>query len=177
MRSFSHRVGGFAMVLVLGGAGTLSKNVGAAAQSETPETVQAYYLLMPAKYDRSTRQQREEILEYSETTIDNEKGYIQYVTHLSGEVFEAALFKEPDGGKILAYNEDCDLKYSVLTKLYFLKYENGKWTDVTTQLLPIPVNSRFRYKLPASGTTIKVTDAKGRPMYSLFWKNGKFEKQ
>jgi hypothetical protein len=176
MRSLSHRVGGFAMVLVLG-AGTLSKSVAAAAQSETPETVQAYYLLMPEKYDRSTRQQREEILEYSETTIDNDNGYIQYITHLSGQVFEAALFKEPDGGKVFAYNEDCDLKYSVLTKLYFLKFEAGKWTDVTARLLPVPVNIRYKYKLPQSGTNIKVTDARGRAMYVLSWKNGKFEKQ
>ena len=174
MSRFVRYANGFILVLILIGVGTLSES---SAQSETPETVQAFYLLMPEKYDHSTRQQREEILEYSDTTIDNKNGYIQDITHLSGEVFEAALFKDPDGGFILAYNEDCDLKYGVLTKLFFLKYKDGKWTDVTTRVLPIPINGRYKYKLPQSGTAIRVTDAKGKPMYALAWKNGKFEKQ
>jgi hypothetical protein len=82
---------------------------------------------MPKQYDKSTRAEREEILGYSEATVDLNNGYIEYVTHLSGQVFEAALFKLSDGGHILAYNEDCDLKYRVPTKLYLLKYEDGQW--------------------------------------------------
>ena len=147
------------------------------AQAKNPKTVQDCYLLMPEKYDGSSRQDREEILGYtSETTIDIKHGYISYITPLSGEVFEAALFKGPDGESILAYNEDCDLHYKVPTKLYFLKYEDGKWTDVTTQLLPLPINSRYKYKLPQIGTTLTVTNARGQKMYDLAWKNGKFEK-
>jgi hypothetical protein len=113
----------------------------------------------------------------SDTTVDLENGHIEYITHLSGQVFEAALFKRPDEGFIFAYNEDCDLKYKVPTKLYLLKLEAGEWTDVTTQLLPAPVNHRYKYELPRKGTIIQVTTAAGAKMYRLVWKNGKFEKR
>ena len=149
----------------------------AKAQTDNPTTVQDYYLLMPKQYDKSTRAEREEILGYSETTVDLENGHIEYVTHLSGQVFEAALFKRPNGGLVFVYNEDCDLKYKVPTKLHLLKYEAGEWTDVTTQLLPVPVNSRYKYQLPQKGTVIQVTTAAGAKLYQLVWMNGKFEKR
>lgn len=147
------------------------------AQSDKPTTVQDYYLLMPKQYDKSTRAEREEILGYSDTTVDLENGHIEYITHLSGQVFEAALFKRPDDGVVFAYNEDCDLKYKVPTKLYLLKYEAGEWTDVTTQLLPVPVNHRYKYELPQKGAIIQVTTPAGAKMYQLVWKNGRFEKR
>ena len=167
----------FTFVLVLVVLGALSENRVSCAQSDNPKTVQDYYLLMPKQYDRSTRAEREETLGYSEATVDNENGYINYITHLSGEVFEAALFKLPDGGNVFAYNEDCDLKYKVPTKMFLLKYEGGNWTDVTMQLLPAPVNSRYKYKLPEKGTAIQVSTAAGAKMYTLVWSNGKFEKR
>lgn len=149
----------------------------ASVQYANPTTVQDYYLLMPRQYDKSTRAEREEILSYSDTTVDLENGHIEYITHLSGQVFEATLFKRSDGGHVFAYNEDCDLKYKVPTKLYLLKYEDGEWKDVTTQLLPVPVNLRYKYELPTKGTIIQVTTAAGAKLYQLAWKDGKFEKR
>ena len=111
-----------------------------------------------------------------EMTIDTKNGYISYITPLSGEVFEIALFKRPDGAIIIAYNEDCDLANNVLTKLYFFYFDNGRWIDETIQVMPVPINKRYKYKLPQKGTTIKVTDAKGKFVYSLVWKTGKFIK-
>lgn len=141
------------------------------------DTIKDYYLLMPQKYDGSTFAEREEILSYeSETTIDIENGYISYITPLSGEVFEITMFKRPDGGLMFAYNEDCDLENNVLTKLYFLYYDGGRWIDVTSKVMPVPINKRYKYKLPQKGTTVQVTTAGGKKMYSLFWKNGKFVK-
>jgi hypothetical protein len=144
---------------------------------DNPTTIKDFYLLMPAKYDGSAVAEREEILGFeSETVIDEKNGYLSYTTPLSGEVFEAAMFKDPNGEIYLAYNEDCDLEYKVLTKLYFLHYDAGRWVDVTNQVMPLPVNKRFKYKLPETGTTIQVTTAAGSKMYSLLWKNGKFVK-
>ncbi len=147
------------------------------AQSDKPTTVQDYYLSMPKQYDKATRAEREEILSYSDTTVDLENRHIEYITHLSGQVFEAALFKRPDGGFVFVYNEDCDLKYKVPTKLYLLKYEAGDWTDATRELLPVPVNPRYKYELPEKGAIIQVTTAAGAKMYQLVWRNGKFEKR
>jgi hypothetical protein len=147
------------------------------AQSDKPTTVQDYYLSMPKQYDKSTRAEREEILSYSDATVDLENGHIEYITHLSGQVFEVTLFKRPDGGVVFAYNEDCDLKYKVPTKLYLLKYEAGEWIDVTKDLFPVPVNPRYKYQLPEKGNVIQVTTAAGAKMYQLVWRNGKFEKR
>ena len=142
------------------------------------DTIKDYYLLMPEKYDDSTFEEREEILGYEgETTIDERNGYISYVTPLSGEVFEAALFKTSSGEIYIAYNEDCDLENGVLTKMYLLHYDAGSWIDVTAKALPVAVNKKYKYKLPRVGTTIQVTDAKGKRMYSLIWNNGKFTKR
>ena len=148
-----------------------------AISSDTPQKIKDYYLLMPQKYDGSTRAEREEILGYTgETTIDEKNGYISYNTPLSGEVFEIALFKS-NGEVFIAYNEDCDLENNVLTKMYFFRYDGGKWIDVTAQTMPGPINKRYKYKLPQIGTTIKVSTADGKKMYDLIWKNGKFEKR
>lgn len=154
-----------------------SSNQSAESSAGDSRTVRELYLLMPKQYDNSSPQEREEMLGNAEALVDIPNGYISYITHLSGEVFEMAIFKTPDGASILAYNEDSDARYNVPTKLYFLKYEAERWTDMTAQLLPEALSKQNKYKLPQNGTTIKVTDARGRKLYDLIWKNGKFERQ
>lgn len=144
--------------------------------SDGPKTVKDFYLLMPEKYNGYSREEREEALDSTETFVDIKNGYIGSQIGQLGERFQAAIFKRPDGGYILAYNEDGDPSVDVATKFYLLKYENGAWSDVTTELLPVSVNKNYHYDLPNTGTTIKVTTAKGAKLYSLAWKNGKFEK-
>ncbi len=146
------------------------------SNSADPQSIKDYYLLMPKKYDGSTFEEREEILGYeSDTVIDLNNGYIKYETRAAGEVFEVALFKY-NGEVFIAYNEDCDLENNQLTKMYFLHYDGGRWIDVTGQAMPIPINKKYKYKLPQKGTTIQVTTANGKRMYNLLWKNGKFIK-
>lgn len=142
-------------------------------------TIKHYYLLMPEQYDNSSYEERDEILGYEgETTIDERNGYISYVTPLSGEVFEVALFKKSDDEIYIVYNEDCDLENNVPTKFYVL-YQDPKdgYIDVTRKILPVAVNKKYKYKLPRVGTTIEVTNANGKKMYSLAWKRGKFVKE
>lgn len=146
------------------------------SNSADPQSIKDYYLLMPKKYDGATFEEREEILGYeSDTVIDLNNGYIKYETRAAGEVFEVALFKY-NGEVFIAYNEDCDLENNQLTKMYFLHYDGGRWIDVTGQAMPIPINKKYKYKLPQKGTTIQVTTASGKRMYNLLWKNGKFIK-
>ncbi|MBX7173737.1 MAG: hypothetical protein K1X72_22395 [Pyrinomonadaceae bacterium] len=146
------------------------------SNSADPQSIKDYYLLMPKKYDGATFEEREEILGYeSDTVIDLNNGYIKYETRAAGEVFEVALFKY-NGEVFIAYNEDCDLENNQLTKMYFLHYDGGRWIDVTGQAMPIPINKKYKYKLPQKGTTIQVTTANGKRMYNLLWKNGKFIK-
>ena len=144
---------------------------------DRPKNVREYYLLMPPEYDGNSRSEREETLESSETFVDLKNGYIGSQIGKLGERCQVAIFKRPDGGFILAYNEDGDPAVNVATKLFLLSYDEGQWTDVTAQLLPVPVNKKVWYDLPNIGTTIKVTTAKGIRLYSLVWRNGRFEKQ
>ena len=147
---------------------------------DEPMTIKDYYLRMPKKYDGKTRHSREEMVADAESneTLDLEHGYLRY--SLRGDtvqVFEAAIFKKPGGGYILAYDEDYDSdKNPSPTKLFFLKFDQGKWTDVTAQVLSIPINKHYQYELPREGTTIEVTKDGWQKMYVLKWKNGKFVK-
>jgi hypothetical protein len=87
------------------------------------------------------------------------------------------LFKKAGGGYLIAYNEDGDPSTNVSTKLFLLEYEDGKWTDVTTQLLPVPVNKFSHYGFPEDGRTIEVKTAKEAKLYSFVWQGGKFVKK
>jgi hypothetical protein len=71
--------------------------------------------------------------------------------------------------------------------LSLLRYENGRWKDVTKALLPVPYNENYIYMIPRYGTTIKVTTGnsednwveygRGKKVYDLVWTQGKFKVQ
>lgn len=162
---------------------TLEKSANSVTKStsEKPQTIKDFYLLMPKKYDGKSKAQRQQSLENAETneTIDIKNGYFRDAYKGDTiEICEAAIFKK-SGGYILAYNEDYDDVHNekpASTKLFFLDYADGQWIDVTTQLMPLPINRKYQYKLPQIGTTIEVWDGAGK-MYTLLWKNGKFVKE
>lgn len=144
-----------------------------------PQTAEQFYLLMPKKYDGKSAAERKDL---AETAHQDEE--IAYTNYLRGsmragaiETFEAAIFENPGGGYIFAYNEDYN-EYSnpSPTKLFFLSYENEKWTDVTAQVMPIPINKKYQYTLPREGETIEVSKDGLEKSYSLVWENGKFIK-
>lgn len=158
-----------------------SESVETKSAEAEPQNIKDFYLLMPKKYDGKSRSEREQAIETAETneTIDIKNGYFRY--SLKGDtvqVCEASVFKKPDGGYVLAYNEDYDDVHDekpTPTKLFFLEYAGGQWIDVTTQIIPLPINRKYQYNLPQTGTTIEVWDGADK-IYTLLWKNGKFVK-
>lgn len=145
-------------------------------QSDEPQNVKDYYLLMPRKYDDLSTEERQELLDGTETFVDIKNGYIVSQIGELGERFQAALFKRTDGSYVFAYNEDGDPSTGVPTKLFLLLYHDGEWTDISTRLLPVPVNRKYHYDLPQIGTTINVETTNRKKMYVFRWKNGRFIK-
>ena len=80
-----------------------------------------------------------------------------------------ALFKLPGGEYLIGvnvFNEMAD-------DLYFLRYQSGKWSDVTRSVIP-GFNKTYEYKLPRYGTTVEVSSKAGKKLYDLVWSSGKF---
>ncbi|HYE63953.1 MAG TPA: hypothetical protein VD966_00130 [Pyrinomonadaceae bacterium] len=147
------------------------------AQSAEPRTVIDYFLLVPERYVGYDRQFREELLRSgrADTLVDVQNGYISYRATDNPEAFEFAIFKKPDGKYLIAFSIGYDPDFpDTPSKLLFLNYENGKWSDVTRASLPVAFNKRLTYKLPREGRNIVVTDDKGRRVYTLAWAGGKF---
>jgi len=93
---------------------------------------------------------------------------------------QVALFRY-QGRVLVAVRNEADMGF-----LDFLRYENGRWKNVTKAVLPVPFNERYIYTLPRYGTVIKVTtrddiydDTERKPkvkrVYDLLWVRGKFK--
>ena len=77
----------------------------------------------------------------------------------------------------------------MINDFYFLNYSAGKWTNVSTTIVPGFSKNNW-YELPRVGTTVKVYAQKvtergreyeiserGKKLYDLELKNGKFMRQ
>ena len=165
-------------IALLSGLFAAGARVSARAQATDPRTVQDYFLLLPERYAGISRARREEMLRSGNVTVDLRNGYISYQD--SAEDRSAiALFRRPDGSHLIAVTYlGPDLRvnpnFEEVSRISFLRYANGRWSDVTRSTLPIPFNSRLTYELPRYGTTIKVTGRRGQRAYDLVWANGRF---
>lgn len=151
------------------------------AQSQAGKhlTVKDYFMLLPDEYMVIPKDRREQIIHYELGTIDVKNGFLSCNDSAESEVI-VAIFKKPDGSHLIAVSYDGEgfdeQKQDIVPifTLNFLRYENGKWQDVTKDTLPLAFDSHLRYKLPRYGTTIEVTNREGRKQYDLVWSNGKF---
>ena len=77
----------------------------------------------------------------------------------------------------------------MMNDFYFLDYKDGKWSDISSTVVP-EFSKKNWYELPRVGTTVKVfakkiveqgkdyeISEKGKKLYDLEWKDGKFEKK
>jgi len=142
-------------------------------------TVKDYFLLLPDEYMVIPKDRREQIIQNELGTIDVKNGFLSCNDSAESEVI-VAVFKKPDGSHLIAvtydgegFDEQKQDIVSIFT-LNFLRYESGRWKDVTKDTLPLAFDSRLLYKLPRYGTTIAVTNREGRKQYDLVWSGGKF---
>ncbi len=160
-----------------------------------PGTVMDFFALLPEKYftlegcdrasDKDCKKARADYLKTYTEVEDIKNGYFKGGCDGAQSCIEMAIFKRPDGTYLVGVATFAEM----MNDFYFLDYAGGKWTDVSTEAVP-EYSKKNWYELPRVGTTMKVfskkiveetadyeVSDKGKLMYELAWKDGKFTKQ
>lgn len=173
------------------------------AQAQTkasPQTVTDYFMLLPKAHlsllefagkNRKNLIQREDL----------KNGFLGLSSEQSEGAAQVALFRKKNREAVIAVSEfDCAPACSGGLKL--LQYKNGKWTEVTAQLLPeiddheiLAAFNRIKTKgddahdendmpfttweLPQKGTTVRLvlgdaSDSSGKTLISFTWNGERF---
>lgn len=146
-----------------------------AAQSSDPKTVLDYYVLLPDKYFEANKEQRVEWMlnPGRGAVVDIKNGYIYAPGDGAQTSVYVCLFKRTQGAPLIAvksYESDTQ----DYTHLDFYEYKNGALVEVKKGVLPVKLNENLKYEMPRYGTTIKVSDQRGKRMYSLNWSGSRF---
>lgn len=166
-----------------------------AGQTSQPQTVRDFFMLLPEKYftlegcdranDKDCRQARVNYLKDLGEIVDIKNGYIKGGCDGGQSCIEMTIFKRPDQTYVVAVSTSAEM----MEASFFLDYKNGVWSDISTEIVP-DYSRKNLYELPRFGTTIKVyakkiieqgddyeVSEKGRKLYDLEWKDGKFVKK
>src|SRR5205085_984312 len=124
----------------------------------------------PDKYAGIAKAERQAYLGNASPVVDVANGYMAYQESAESKT-AIALFKRPDksylvgisfsGSVINQKTEDIE----DISTLSFLRYDDGKWVDVTREVLPVATNKALLYELPRQGTTVIVIDGSGKQAY------------
>ena len=158
------------------------------AQTKQPRTVREFFNLLPQRYfalegcaanptkqncDKARRDYIKTFLEIE----DDRNGYWKSGCDGAQSCLVMTLFKRPDATYIVALKTEFEMG----ADNYFLEYKNGRWLDISREVIP-EFSKNNIYELPRQGTTVEVfakknTDdipERGKKLYDLVWKNGKF---
>ena len=161
---------------------------------DQPRTVRDFFNLLPEKYftlegcdretDKDCKKARAEYLKNFTLVEDIPNGYFKGACDGAQACIEMAIFKRPDG----TYLVGVATEFEMGSDFYFLDYANGQWEDESAAAVP-EYSKKNWYELPRRGTTMKVyakkiieqgddfeASEKGKLLYSLAWKGGKFTK-
>jgi hypothetical protein len=178
-----------------GNSGNISQSstpATAGGKSDEPRTVRDYFMRLPEKYfvlegcdhakDKDCQQAKTEYLRTFVEAEDTGNGYLKAGCDGAQSCLEMALFKRPNGTYLVGLVSTNEM----VSDYTFLDYVNGKWTDVSSKVVP-EFSKKNVYELPRYGTTVpvfstKVTEegddyeirAKDAKLYDLEWKDGKF---
>jgi len=161
------------------------------AQTKQPRTVRDFFNLLPQRYfalegcaanptkSSCDKARREYVKNYLEVE-DTPNSYWKSGCDGAQSCLTMALFKRADATYIVALK----VEFESGSDNYFLEYKGGRWSDISKQVVPNFSKNNI-YELPRTGTTIKVfavdksgeIPAKGKKLYNLVWKNGKFSVQ
>jgi len=165
-----------------------NKSETAESQTGQPRTVRDFFNLLPQKYfllegcepqkDKNCDKARKEYVKKYLEIEDTANGFWKSGCDGAQSCLQMALFKRPDTGYIVAVQTLDEMEETN----YFLEYKNGKWFDISAQVIPEFSNKNI-YELPRKGTTIEVFkknfpepnySERGAKIYDLEWKGGKF---
>jgi hypothetical protein len=159
-----------------------------------PKTVMDFFALLPEKYfmlegcdratDKDCKKARADYLKTFTEVEDIKNGYFKGGCDGAQSCIEMAIFKRPDGTYLVGVATFAEM----MNDFYFLDHADGKWTDVSKEAVP-EYSKKNWYELPRIGTTMKVyskkiveetpdfeISEKGKLIYELAWKDGRFTK-
>ncbi len=166
-----------------------------ATANDGPKTVRDFFALLPEKYfilegcfresDKDCSKARAEYLKTFTEVEDIANGYFKGGCDGAQACIEMAIFKRPDGSYLVGLATSGEM----MNDFYFLDYKDGKWSDISSTVVP-EFSKKNWYELPRVGTTVKVfakkideqgkdyeISEKGKKLYDLEWKDGKFTRQ
>ena len=146
----------------------------------TPKTVADYFLLLPNKYfEWYSLAQRRAWLADKSTVLDIKNDYLYAHGDGAQGGLCVVLFRHAGRVVVAVQSEGYDPPEPTVD---FLRFEHGRWTNVTKQVLDADDAGDFdpclrnTVQLPRHGTTIHVLNSVGVQQYDLLWKNGRFVK-
>ncbi len=178
-----------------GGSAAQTESAGAKPVQNSPRTVVDFFRLLPEKYftlegcdretDKDCSKARAEYLKTFTEVEDIKNGYFKGGCDGGQSCIEMAIFKRPDDTYLIGVATFAEM----MNDFYFLDYSGGNWTDVSVDVVP-GFSKQNWYELPRFGTTMKVFEKevterteefeiseKGRQIYELSWKDGKFTRK
>ena len=157
-------------------------------QKAHPKSVRDFFNILPEKYfflegceketDKNCDRAREEYVKNYLEVEDTKNGYWKSGCDGAQSCLTMTLFKRPDGTYIVHLLTE----FESGEESYFLDYSKGKWTDIGLEVVP-EYNSKLIYVPPRIGTEVTVYEKdftepqfaeRGKKIYRLRWKNGKF---
>ncbi|MDI1240764.1 MAG: hypothetical protein PSX80_02440 [bacterium] len=162
----------------------------AGAEGE-PSNVMEFFAVLPEKYftlegcdratDKDCKKARAEYLKTFTEVSDIKNGYFKGGCDGAQSCIEMAIFKRPDGRYLVSVATFAEM----INEFHFLDYAAGQWRDASADVPEF--SSKNWYELPRVGTTMPVfakkviekgsdyeITEKGRKLYDLTWKDGKF---
>jgi hypothetical protein len=162
--------------------------------ADAPTNVMEFFAALPDKYftlegcDRSTDKDcskaRGEYLKTFTEVSDIPNGYFKGGCDGGQSCIEMAIFKRPDGKYLVGVATFAEM----INEFHFLDYAGGQWRDASSEVPEF--SAKNWYELPRVGTTMNVFEKKviekgddyevtekGRKLYDLVWKDGKFTRQ
>jgi len=159
-----------------------------------PKTIREFFMLLPTKYfnlesceaakDKGCRKAKQEYLKTFVEIEDTANGYLKAGCDGAQSCLEMAIFKKPDGSYLVGLRSD----FEMVSDSYFIDYDKGAWKDVGADIVEGFSKDNY-YAFPRHGTTVQVFEklpidaeptsdlGKGRKLYDLEWKGGKFTKK
>ena len=159
-----------------------------------PSNVMEFFAALPEKYftlegcdraaDKDCSKARADYLKTFTEVSDVPNGYFKGGCDGAQSCITMAIFKRPDG----KYLVGVATAFEMGNEFHFLDYAGGQWRDASAEVPEF--SPKNWYELPRVGTTMGVFEKKviekgadyevtekGRKLYDLVWKDGKFSKK
>jgi len=147
----------------------------AAAQPDTPRE---FFMLLPSKYFQVVNGSKEGYLKRHIMVDDPANGYLSASGDAGQGGFIMALFRKKDGSYLVGLNSSDEVR----DDYYMLQYANGKWRDVSAEVIP-QYSKDKAYHFPRHGTAVVVEklhledgipSRTGTKLYTLIWNRTRF---